>query len=832
MGERILVLAPDSAAVLGPGDMLPALLASGAHVRLALARNDVAASEPLRALEREYPSLSHASQPRGLSPHRALAATLRGLIEVLRLDDLAQPPPPAHQDVLRAVPPLVRVLAHVPGARRGAVRRGLLRGARALERVLPLDPGVVDFLRTEAPAAIILTSLLEAGSSQADYVRAARVLGIPTLSVPACGDEPAAGGTPHEAPDWHCAWSDAHRDLLVAALGIDSRSVIVLDGGGVTHGPAAPAPGRALVQTVLPAVLAARQPPRAHREPTRSAARAIALMSGLARRVDRGVRHLPAPRGARLAVLVATPSVAYLEQYGAWLRRLRSDGHTVFVAFTARSGQPLELFDRLDDLRGVIPVGVVPRRDDGWGPVSDRLLRLAAATALLDGELAPQASRWRRRMLRWILPPELQAVDRWHGRHAACARLARWTARLARAVPPDAGASSLVQEVRPDVLLLLPALDLPMAVDTAPEQASLAAAAAAARVPVVAAAGCLDSGVNPVALHLRPDVALLWTRSQQKPARLWTGRGTVFAVTGAPLHEYAEDDSAETITDAEFRRLLGIAPGRPFVLFAGAGGLGGRPPEAPFVREWLTALRGSRRRGLRDLLVLIRPAPSAARAWRGADFTGLGDVILCPTRYDRSGSLDSVLLREMIRGAAVVVSADPLALTLAHLSGRPAVGLVATETGPAGIAPVDDFTHAGGGPARAASSAAELVRHVADALDGGHVPARADAGWAAAHFLGPDYPSADLVLAAVRDAASRPAAARDAATRLPRPVVALAARALTRICARTGRHRASPTAASSRLVRGRTSLPGLLRRRAPAVAGRPRAERTGGAEAV
>ena len=70
----------------------------------------------------------------------------------------------------------------------GPTRGGASGGAAVLgrlfpiiERLLPPAPPTVAFIRSRAPDVVLVSPLIGLGSSQADYVRAARRLGVPTV---------------------------------------------------------------------------------------------------------------------------------------------------------------------------------------------------------------------------------------------------------------------------------------------------------------------------------------------------------------------------------------------------------------------------------------------------------------------------------------------------------------------------------------------------------------------------------------------------------------------------------------------------------------------------
>jgi hypothetical protein len=152
----------------------------------------------------------------------------------------------------------------------------------------------------------------------------------------------------------------------------------------------------------------------------------------------------------------------------------------------------------------------------------------------------------------------------------------------------------------------------------------------------------------------------------------------VYVIGAGPFDEWLQDSHENLKRERSSVRSAFGLPDRPFVLFVGSGGLVNDPAqEVGLALEWVAALRKHSAARVRGLPVLIRPAPGNTRAWRHADFTGLGPVVLCPFNYEDDGALDTVLLRESIRSAAVVVSAEARVLMMATVLGTPAVGALA-----------------------------------------------------------------------------------------------------------------------------------------------------------
>jgi len=145
---------------------------------------------------------------RYLEPRYAKADRLRHRVEVL---------------VPRSFQRLARVCrwAGHPGIRL------LRRCIRALERSAPHSSVVGDFLAAEQPDLVLVTPLVDVGSDQPDYVRAARDRGIPSALCVASWDNLTNKGVMRVLPDRVFLWNDAQKAEAVALHDVPPDSVVV-----------------------------------------------------------------------------------------------------------------------------------------------------------------------------------------------------------------------------------------------------------------------------------------------------------------------------------------------------------------------------------------------------------------------------------------------------------------------------------------------------------------------------------------------------------------------------------------------------------------------------
>jgi hypothetical protein len=130
--------------------------------------------------------------------------------------------------------PLAR-LSGLPlvGSRPGL--RALKALARRVERTLPVRPEVAALFDRYQPDVLLVTPLLYFGSRQADYVRAARARGIPSVLGVGSWDHLSTKGLLHELPDRILVWNEPQRVEAVELHGARPEQVIVTGAQAYDH---------------------------------------------------------------------------------------------------------------------------------------------------------------------------------------------------------------------------------------------------------------------------------------------------------------------------------------------------------------------------------------------------------------------------------------------------------------------------------------------------------------------------------------------------------------------------------------------------------------------
>ncbi len=207
------------------------LAARGHTIHLTADRGDtIGGKRTVDGLEHDYPDRithSRAPNPR-IRSWNALASGVRLSLDYWRyLESNYDRAPKLRSRAAAQAPRFARTLTTLPLFRTHKGRRALMVGVRALERAIPDAPEVRHFFAVERPDIVLITPLLYFGSSQVDYVRAARRLRIPSVLCVGSWDHLTTKGLIHDVPDRVTVWNNAQLQEANKFHGIKSDRVIV-----------------------------------------------------------------------------------------------------------------------------------------------------------------------------------------------------------------------------------------------------------------------------------------------------------------------------------------------------------------------------------------------------------------------------------------------------------------------------------------------------------------------------------------------------------------------------------------------------------------------------
>jgi hypothetical protein len=187
------------------------LLAERGH-RIHLAFQGVKTGESRAALEElvaASPGISYGKLPSsGSSEWTYLARSLRLGIDYLRFIS----PEFEESTDLRAslepkLPPTMHNFVRTVARSGPAGARGVRRTMQSLERSIEPPTNVVEYLAGQAPDMVVATQLVAVGSIQADFVRAAKRLGIRTAYTVLSWDNLTTKGIVRDVPDLVLVWN-------------------------------------------------------------------------------------------------------------------------------------------------------------------------------------------------------------------------------------------------------------------------------------------------------------------------------------------------------------------------------------------------------------------------------------------------------------------------------------------------------------------------------------------------------------------------------------------------------------------------------------------------
>ncbi len=201
---------------------LATVLARGHEIEFAVeidkdSPNEHPAKERLRDIVSSQPGARIVPVSRKLSGDRQNAAlmALRSVRDYLRYLD---PAFPQSADLRARAETRIRPRwrAIVSWAESGGFRRSLIDRVLAfLERGAPQHSAAQRWLADRKPDLLCVTPLVALGSSQPDYLRAARSLGIPTALCVASWDNLTNKGLIHGEPDSVLVWNEAQKQEAV-----------------------------------------------------------------------------------------------------------------------------------------------------------------------------------------------------------------------------------------------------------------------------------------------------------------------------------------------------------------------------------------------------------------------------------------------------------------------------------------------------------------------------------------------------------------------------------------------------------------------------------------
>ncbi len=317
-----------------------------------------------------------------------------------------------------------------------------------------------------------------------------------------------------------------------------------------------------------------------------------------------------------MKILFYVSHFGFLRNFEPALRLLAQRGHTVHLL--ADRQDRLGGTRTIDNLTAAVPgaftSSYVPSRKGDPFHLLSLKLRLSLDYWRYLEPRYDRATSLRARAARQAPAAAVTAAGLPLVRSRAGLALMRAAARRAeRALPAGSVPAAVLDEFRPDVLLVTPLLYF------GSPQVDFVRAARDRGIPVCHCVGSWDHLTTKGMIHEIPDRMTVWNEMQRREADEIHGVAPdKVVVTGAQAYDHWFTQRPST-TRAEFCAKVGLPDESPILLYLCSSPFIA-PHEVPFVRRWIAALRGSRDPRIREANILIRPHPQNAEQWRDVGF--------------------------------------------------------------------------------------------------------------------------------------------------------------------------------------------------------------------
>jgi hypothetical protein len=202
----------------------------GHDIHLAVQLGDATGGEQaVKALAEECPRITFGEFPSDEEDDwRRLSRKLRLGLDYLRyLDPFYDDAPLRRVRARERTPQALVSLAEPPIGAGPAWRKRVGRWLHALDLAIPPPRHVVEFLQEQRPDILLITPLVDLGSQQIDFLRAARSLGIPTGLCVWSWDHLSSKAYLREYPERVFVWNETQRREALEVHGVPADRVVV-----------------------------------------------------------------------------------------------------------------------------------------------------------------------------------------------------------------------------------------------------------------------------------------------------------------------------------------------------------------------------------------------------------------------------------------------------------------------------------------------------------------------------------------------------------------------------------------------------------------------------
>lgn len=157
-----------------------------------------------------------------------MARRLRLALDYLRfVDPLYDDTPHLRARARERAPHMLLRLQRVPGLGGVDGARRLERWLRVLERAIPANAPLEDFLREQKPDAVLITPLIELGTPQLDHLIASKALGLRSVLAVGSWDHLSSKSRLRELPELVMVWNPVQREEAMRFHGVPDERIVV-----------------------------------------------------------------------------------------------------------------------------------------------------------------------------------------------------------------------------------------------------------------------------------------------------------------------------------------------------------------------------------------------------------------------------------------------------------------------------------------------------------------------------------------------------------------------------------------------------------------------------
>ena len=210
--------------------VLRGLASRGHAIHLAVERDEsLGGLNMVEALAAEFPSITYGEAPgRADDDWSWLLNRFRLGLDYLRYQQPVFDTAYALRERSRArTPGAFVVLGRWIRRAGGWSRRVVSVIVRNVERAVPQDPRIREYLEGRSPDIVLLTPLIDLGSSQIEYLRTARALRIPTGLCVWSWDHLSSKALIRDAPDRVFVWNPTQKKEAIELHGVPADRIVV-----------------------------------------------------------------------------------------------------------------------------------------------------------------------------------------------------------------------------------------------------------------------------------------------------------------------------------------------------------------------------------------------------------------------------------------------------------------------------------------------------------------------------------------------------------------------------------------------------------------------------